>query len=105
MLLSKRIARSCIHLGVVQLIFGCAGVACGAVARSKLTGKVGATIGLWAAYVSRKCIDTDTIIYDISLRVCDHTFPYHKNSQMILNNCCQMEMSCISLVAPRKALF
>ncbi|XP_028411520.1 uncharacterized protein LOC114539379 [Dendronephthya gigantea] len=50
MALSKRIARSCIHLGVVQLIFGCAGVACGAVAKSKLTGPVGATIGLWAAY-------------------------------------------------------
>jgi hypothetical protein len=52
MVLSKRIARSCIHLGFVQLVAGCAGVACGAVAKSKLTGPVGATIGLWAVYVS-----------------------------------------------------
>ena len=50
MVWSKRVARSCIHVGFVQLIFGCAGVACGAVTKSKLTGPVGATIGLWAAY-------------------------------------------------------
>ena len=33
------------------MIFGIAGVACGAVVKSKLTGPVGATVGLWAAYV------------------------------------------------------
>ena len=48
---SNRIAKSCVHLGVVQMIFGIAGVACGAVVKSKLTGPVGATVGLWAAYV------------------------------------------------------
>lgn len=52
MVLSKRISRSCIYLGCIQLIAGTAGVACGAVTRSKLTDEVGATIGLWAVYVS-----------------------------------------------------
>ena len=51
MLLSKRIARWSIYLGLIQMIFGCAGVGCGAFTKSKLTKEVGATVGLWAAYV------------------------------------------------------
>ena len=81
MVLSKRIARSCIHLGFVQLVAGCAGVACGAVAKSKLTGPVGATIGLWAVYVSLiphiKLLKTLLVITTHIYRIGYHAVTYN----------------------------